>query len=274
MFQMAEKRQIEMRHSVESANSADLNLSHCHDIYELIFVIEGSGKYIVEGREFALTSRSVLIAKPLEYHCVVIDKDSRYERYVMRFSANDLIEGTGKALAEFLDGENNVRCFTFFGEVSDAILSIFERSEVSSTLPTVYTESYKRMLLAELIMLFSVASTENENTVGFEIGARVIQYLNGHIDRDINLDFLSRKFFVSKYYLCRVFKKHNGISIHEYITRKRVMLAKQLIEGGESARSAAYKVGYRDYSVFYRAFVKVLGEAPLYTKKDLKKTEK
>ena len=39
-------------------------------------------------------------------------------------------------------------------------------------------------------------------------------------------------------------------------------LAKQLIEQGETASGAAYKVGFGDYSAFYRAYVKVVGKAP------------
>lgn len=266
MSKIVEEKRIKLGHSVQTAASQSLSLDHCHDSYELLFVMEGTGKYVVEGREYALTARSVMIAKPLEYHYVLIDKDVRYERYIIRFNDSDLIEGANEALSAFLDGENNVRCFCFSGEVSDTIVSIFEHSKIAMALPDEYSESYKRMILAELIMLFSVAKSEDAYTYGFEIGARVIQYLNEHINRDINLDFLSRKFFVSKYYLCRVFKKHNGISIHGYIARKRVMLAKQLIESGESARNAAYKVGYRDYSAFYRAFVKVLGVPPLSTR--------
>ena len=40
------------------------------------------------------------------------------------------------------------------------------------------------------------------------------------------------------------------------------MYAKQLIESGETASGAAYRVGFGDYSAFYRAYVKVLGVAP------------
>ena len=263
MSKIVEEKGIKLGHNVETAAPQSLSLSHCHDSYEMLFVMEGAGKYVVEGREYALTARSVMIAKPLEYHYVVIDKDVRYERYLIRFNDSDLIEGANEALSAFLDGENNVRCFCFSGDVSDTIVSIFEHSKIAMTLPGEYSESYKRMILAELIMLFSVARSEDANTYGFEIGARVIQYLNEHINRNLSLDFLSKKFFVSKYYLCRVFKKHNGISIHGYVMQKRVMLAKQLIESGVSAALAAKKVGFRDYSAFYRAFVKIIGQPPL-----------
>jgi AraC-like DNA-binding protein len=73
---------------------------------------------------------------------------------------------------------------------------------------------------------------------------------------------LAKRFFVSKYYLCRAFKKHNGISVHGYVNQKRVMYAKQLIESGETASSAAYRVGFGDYSAFYRAYVKIVGRSP------------
>ena len=67
---------------------------------------------------------------------------------------------------------------------------------------------------------------------------------------------------MSKYYLCRAFKKYSGVSIHSYITHKRVVYAKQLIDSGETASGAAYKVGFGDYSAFYRAYVKVFGKSP------------
>ena len=78
----------------------------------------------------------------------------------------------------------------------------------------------------------------------------------------MTLDNLARYFFVSKFYLCRVFKKHNGISIHSYINQKRIIIAKQYIDSGMSAAAAADMVGYADYSAFYRAYVKIVGRSP------------
>jgi AraC-like DNA-binding protein len=96
-----------------------------------------------------------------------------------------------------------------------------------------------------------------------------VKYINDFIDKDNNLDFLSKKFFVSKYYLCHTFKKYTGVSIHSYINHKRVIYAKQLIDEGETASGAAYRVGFGDYSAFYRAYVKILGVPPT---KEIRKT--
>ena len=94
----------------------------------------------------------------------------------------------------------------------------------------------------------------------------MIKYIGEYITRDLTLDFLSKRFLVSKYYICRAFKKHNGISVHGYIVQKRIMLAKQLIESGIGAAVAAKQVGFCDYSAFYRAFVRIIGRPPFLTR--------
>ena len=121
---------------------------------------------------------------------------------------------------------------------------------------------YFKMLISEIIVFLSLSDSTMGVNEDRDLGSRVAKYLDVNIDRAISLDDLARRFFVSKFYLCRAFKKYNGISVHSYINNKRVMYAKQLIESGESASGAAYKVGFGDYSAFYRAYVKIFGKSP------------
>ncbi len=238
--------------------------SHCHYSYELLFVMEGEGLFVVEGKEYLLSARSVMITKPLEYHYVKINPDVKYERYLVRFNDADLREDTATVLEELLGSEGEPRSFSFPGMIGDAIVSIYERSQIAASLPKQHAAAYSRILLSELILLFSIANKESNVSYDGDISVRVIKYINEHLhrSRQMSLDFLAQRFFVSKYYLCRVFKKHNGISIHGYIVQKRIMQAKILIESGEQATTAARKVGFRDYSAFYRAFLKTVGVPP------------
>ena len=256
---------VSFSHSTIVESPEALRKSHCHDDYELLFVMEGDGKYVVEGKEYLLSARSIMITKPLEYHYVEIVPGEKYERYIIRFALSDLAPETAEVLESLLGREGDPRSFYFPGVVGDSIVSVYERSQVASLLSREHAAIYNRTLLAELILLFSLADTKDAPSYDGDISVRVIKYLNEHINRNLSLNYLSHKFFVSKYYLCRVFKKHNGISIHGYIVRKRVMQAKILIEAGEGASSAAYKVGFKDYSAFYRAFVKIVGVPPTGT---------
>ena len=73
-----------------------LNKKHCHDSYEMLFVMQGEGKFVVEGKEYLLGPRRVMITKPLEYHYVTINPEIEYERYVIRFTEGDLYENKNK----------------------------------------------------------------------------------------------------------------------------------------------------------------------------------
>lgn len=90
----------------------------------------------------------------------------------------------------------------------------------------------------------------------------IISYLNNRYTEDITLDMLARHFFLSKYYLCRAFHKATGLTIHQYITRKRLTLVRELKEKGKNISEAAMEAGFKDYSCFYRAYQKEYGISP------------
>ena len=60
-------------------------------------------------------------------------------------------------------------------------------------------------------------------------------------------------------------KEHAGVRLDAYVSDVTELSrsgAVKLIESGETASVAAYRVGFGDYSSFYRAYVKIVGHAP------------
>ena len=72
----------------------------------------------------------------------------------------------------------------------------------------------------------------------------------------------AKRFFISKYYLCHLFRKHTGVTVLAYLNSKRIAMAHHLISKGEPPTEVAYRVGFQDYSTFYRAYKKETGQAP------------
>lgn len=240
----------------------NLDVRHCHEEYEILYITDGNGKYVIEGVEYPIRPRTMLFVPPLAYHSVKLNLAEPYERYVLRFDIADLTDETQNFLLSLNSNINGEGCIFSADALSPSIISLFERLEFAETLPERERAEFMKLLVSEIIILLSVAKRESVPKDEDEFGARVIKYLNENIDKDVSLDKLAKRFFVSKYYLCRAFKKHNGISVHGYINQKRVLYAKQLIESGETASGAAYRVGFGDYSAFYRAYVKIIGHSP------------
>ena len=90
----------------------------------------------------------------------------------------------------------------------------------------------------------------------------IIEYLNDNFMDDITLEMLERKFFISKYHLCHIFPEATRLTVHQYMTKKRLAYAKELIKSGKTANFASDAAGFNNYSSFYRAYVSEYNTSP------------
>ena len=91
---------------------------------------------------------------------------------------------------------------------------------------------------------------------------QVISYINNHYAEEIDLEILASTFFISPNYLCRIFRKSTGLTVHDYIRRKRLSKVRELRGNGKSISEAAMLSGFSDYSSFYRTYKKLMGCSP------------
>ena len=101
---------------------------------------------------------------------------------------------------------------------------------------------------------------------------QILTYINRHITEDLSLEdlsledlsleLLSKQFYLSSSYLCRIFKSNTGTTIHQYITAKRITLAKDLLTQRYSVTDACNMSGFKDYNGFLKSFVTAVGMPP------------
>lgn len=89
------------------------------------------------------------------------------------------------------------------------------------------------------------------------------RYIEDHFVQDISLDHMAEVAGVSKYHLCRQFKKHIGLSPKEYVLYLRVIQAKFLLQ---STAIPSYKigniVGFQNEANFIQYFKREVGMTP------------
>ena len=238
---------------------------HCHDRYEIFFFGEGDAKYVVEEKNYTLEPGDIIIIRKHEMHRIYHNSNTRYRRFILMVAPEFFAEYNCKDYeAQFLrpavGTDNKIAAeLVRSSGLYDAFLKYKKYSEDFTI------DSNSPVLIAAIIeILYLINKITRFATADFTSGPvkDVLLYLNNSYTEDITLDFLADKFYLSKYYLCRVFHKATGLTINEYIRRKRLVLVHELREEGKSLTEAAFAAGFHDYSSFYRAYIKEYDVSP------------
>ena len=261
---------IIFEHKVNRNMNREYFSVHTHPFFEIFFMMNGSGSYVVEGHEYAIYPNSMIILRPGEMHRAEISSGGDYERCYLHFTEETvlLLDPEGKLLAPFNDrliGEKN-----FYGQqIMDTsfmreILLSAEKMIAGTPEGTGKLHHYLFVILQEIHNSFQsekFASGTGENNYD-ELMYEIIQYINQNICDDQSVSDIEKKFYISRPVLNKRFKRATGTTVWDYIITKRIVLADRLISAGESPTQAAYACGYNDYSAFYRAYRKVLNRSP------------
>ncbi len=90
----------------------------------------------------------------------------------------------------------------------------------------------------------------------------LLKIIDENLDKELSLDYLASQVYVSKYHIARILKQHIGLSIHQYIIKRRLALCLDDYLYGEPISHVCSHYGFKDYSCFYRAFKKEYGLSP------------
>lgn len=90
----------------------------------------------------------------------------------------------------------------------------------------------------------------------------ILDYVGEHLCENLSIDLIARHFYISKYYMMRLFKQETGYTLGQYISQKRLLLAKELLSSGVPGTQVCYDCGFKDYSTFSRAYKQLFGVTP------------
>ncbi len=244
---------------------------HSHNYYEFYFFLGGEILMDINGQ--ALSPRfgdMILIPPGIPHHVKIIDSGSFYQRFIFWISRKYYeqlirlspdygylprqVSQTGTHLYHF-------DIFTFHAIQSKLFQLIEELNSERFGKSTKLTLSVSELLF---FLNRSVYETENLPSLQKEhtLYQNLLSYIQAHLEDELSLDSLSKAFFVSKFHISHIFKQNLGISLHQYIIKKRLAASRDAILGNVEISEAALLSGFKDYSSFYRAFCKEYGLSP------------
>ena len=250
---------------------------HSHDYYECYLFVEGditmeilpaAGQSPI--RQKLVPGDLMLVPPGIDHHGIMEDSEKTYRRFVFWISREccaDLMSESVDYMYLFQKAEAFHQYIHHlspadYHQVESRFLRLLE--EISSD--RYGSDTARHVCLCDLILTINrvIYDEEHKQNDSDEVSLfqNILLYIEGNLEETLSLEDIAGKFFVSKYYVAHLFKDTLGISLHQYIIKKRLAECRNAIAGGESITHAYERFGFRDYSAFYKSFKKEYGMSP------------
>ena len=239
---------------------------HYHDFHKIIVFISGKVTYHIEGKAYHLKPRDILLVSQGAIHKPEIDPSVPYERYIFWIRDDLSCQELNTCFQKANDRSFNlVRADSALQErLKDLLPEIEQTLQNKHFGDTVLRNALFTQFMIYINRIFlRTSSSPDKKTYSSDTQVeQPLKYINRNLSENLSIDQLANRFFFSKYHMMRKFKNETGYTIHNYITSKRLLMARSLISQGMPVMKAAQASGFHDYTTFVRAYKKQFGKAP------------
>lgn len=247
---------------------------HSHAYYEVYFFHEGNCNYLIGDQTYRLAPGDLILMYGMTLHCAKIDPSVPYIRSIVHFDP--------AILRPFLELPQAVDVLQPFRQFRNYRLRLrgAEKAEVERILLEMAGHKRQgdaiggnRLLLAFVDLLVFLYGqclnplreqrefpSEKERTVQGIIALLETSYGND----ELSMDWLQERLHLSKSYLAKIFREVTGVTLFEYIFRKRINEAKILfqLQPELSVTDVCFRVGFKHLAHFSRMFKRQVGFSP------------
>ena len=239
---------------------------HYHDFHKIIVFISGKVTYHIEGKAYHLKPRDILLVSQGAIHKPEINPSVPYERYIFWIRDTLSCQELNTCFQKANDRSFNlVRADSALQERLKDLLPEIEQTLQNEHFgdPVLRDALFTQfMIYINRIFLRTSSSPDKKAYSSDTQVEQLLKYINRNLSENLSIDQLAERFFLSKYHMMRKFKNETGYTIHNYITSKRLLMARSLISQGIPVIKAAQASGFHDYTTFVRAYKKQFGKAP------------
>ena len=248
---------------VERDTGYEMASFHIHHKYEIYYEIEGSRRYFIEDAAYIVNAGCVVLIGENQIHKTASLGDTASSRIVANFSR--------EYLGKITDIFPEVDFFSFLSEEHNHLLSnitVKQQNHIHNLLQQLLalqeetspeSDAMRKMLLATLLLELKDLCRQQQEQGG----------------ENLTLTGIASQFYISPYYLSRLFKKSINLSLIEYINGVRIKAAQNLIEkSNESISDIAEKTGFMTTAHFRRVFKDATGLSPQQYRQYYKRVNK
>ncbi len=244
------------------------NWNHKHNYWEFFLVTEGRTYHYFNGVQSTIQEGDLILIKPDDYHYIKFIEPKPYQHldlYAIPHVFQNLCDLIDPELYSFLLKQDifmiihlSKKDASMIQEMINDIYIYQSSSQSNSLIHTYYYPCLSKMVsLVAQHFFFNSTSEENMFFYSFLAKINTPQYISCSVEEIVALSNYSQR------NLCRLFKKHTGKTIKEYLTTARINYSIELLRNKNlSILEISVMIGYNSLSHYITTFKKHTGFSP------------
>lgn len=231
--------------------------AHAHSAYEILYILAGTPLYGFEENSLPLKSGDVVITPPKQYHFLQVSPNDVYERINLLIYPQQLNLDVALDKVVLLSDSHKIlqrllKDLSYYHKRC----SEKEHREIFEIKTRELIFTVNHLLPKDDVTLHSTVNATLKN---------ILHYINANIKKNVTVADISKHCFLSEGHIFHLFSDKLNTSPMHYIKTKKMLLAQSLISTADSKQAIhaiAQDLGFDDYSVFYRNYLKFFHRKP------------
>ncbi|AFD08469.1 helix-turn-helix domain-containing protein [Solitalea canadensis] len=250
-------------------NQSRLVMPHRHSFYQIMYISNGSGKYIVDFTTFEIEPGQIYFLSPGQIHSWEFSDDA--DGFIINFDESffTAVCYNPYFLNEFpFFNSMTQRSMTLLKEeIKPTVLSLFQHLKTEHEADNDFKNDYLRALLLQLLVVLARACQPEKQTEATRYNYTLLRSFEKLIESNFKTKKLPKEYaellFITPNHLNAVVTSITGKSAGELI-RDRVLLEakRMLVNSGQSISEIAWDLNFEDNAYFSRFFKKYTGASP------------
>jgi AraC-type DNA-binding domain-containing proteins len=248
-------------------------LPHAHPDNQIIYYIKGSGKEIIENKEYEVFQGTIFFIPKDKKHSFIPSPRTSAEIFTLRFEIVKNVIGDFKK-----DKRSSLNILKFFNskrpslwkasnerknQIGAIINKINELLRIKEFGYLIALNGYIFLLLKEFLISIVERKKDKVLTIKDRFFIDITNYLKENVDKKINSKDVAKLFKISQNYLQKIVKTYTSYSFTRYFNEIKIDYSKKLLkETTLEIKEIAGKLGIYDINYFSRLFKKIEGVPP------------